>query len=382
MSLSTAIGAVNYQKCPADRTDVQPADLKDFVARNNGQGVPNGFIKTVEKGTAANRVSDEATDFAPRITLSNATNEQSDQLPEKNFRSVTCHSKINNTRFLNKHFEAINRALLPGGTYIGCVETYEQFRGRLTRQYPVFLRYPYYLAHFFVKRFLPKWEPTRRLYFRINKGKNRSISLPEVLGRLVSCGFEAVEYREIDGLTWYAARKVREPHFDPDPTYGAIVRLHREGYHGRLITIYKLRTMHPYAEYIQEYAFRQNGLDRGDKIKDDFRVTSWGRALRKYWLDEFPMLWNYLRRDIKLVGVRPLSAQKLSLYRPELRELRRKVKPGLIPPYYADLPDSLEGMQQSETRYLEQYLENPWRTDARYLVKALYNIIIRRARSR
>ncbi len=314
--------------------------------------------------------------------LTHASNEQSDQLRENTFRSVTCRSKINNVRYLNKHFEAINRALLPGGTYTGCVETSEQFRVRLTRQYPAAVRWPFHLAHFIVRRMLPKLGITKRLYFRITKGKKRAISLPEVLGRLASCGFDPVEHHESGGLTWYAARKSGVPYYDPDPTYGAIVRLRREGHHGRLITIYKLRTMHPYAEYLQEYAFRRNGLDRGDKINDDFRVTAWGRILRKYWIDELPMLWNYLRRDLKLVGVRPLSAHKLSLYSPELRILRRRVKPGLIPPYYADLPDSLDGMQQSETRYLEQYLASPWRTDARYLVRALWNIIVKRARSR
>ena len=314
--------------------------------------------------------------------LTQATNEQTDRLQENTFRSIVCHSKINNTRLLDRHFEAINRSLVDGGTYVGCVESHEQFHRRLILQYPAALRYPYYLAHFIVKRFLPKWELTRRLYFRINKGKNRTISLPELLGRLVSSGFEPLEYREIDGLTWYAARKIRAPYYDADPTYGTIARLRREGFKGEMITIHKLRTMHPYAEYLQEYAFQRTGLDRGDKILDDFRVTAWGRILRRYWIDEIPMLWNYLRRDLKLVGVRPLSAHKLSLYSPELRKLRREVKPGLVPPYYADLPDSLEGMQESETRYIQQYKKAPFRTDFRYFVKAVYNILIKQARSR
>ncbi len=373
----------------------RPLERRDAGKDGNATSGKNGGATTGKNGGATTASPAIADSVGPQvnghkrveapagqtITLARASNAASDQLPENTFRSIVCNSKINNVRYLNKHFEAINRALIAGGTYTGCVESYEQFRGRLDRQYPAVLRYPYYLAHFIIKRFLPKWEVTRRLYFRINKGKNRVISLPEVLGRLVSCGFEPLEYREIDGLTWYAVRKIRQPYYDMDPTYGALVRLRREGLHGNMITIYKLRTMHPYAEYLQEYAFRQNGLDRGDKFPDDFRVTRWGRLLRTYWIDEIPMIWNYLKGDIKLVGVRPISEQKLSLYSPELRKLRREIKPGLIPPYYADLPDSLEEMQESETRYIQQHKKVPFHTDLRTFFKVLYNIVIKRARS-
>ncbi len=71
----------------------------------------------------------------------------------------------------------------------------------------------------------------------------------------------------------------------------------------------------------------QNELDRGDKIHDDLRVTAWGRLLRKYWIDEIPMLLNYLKRDFKLVGVRPISAQKLSSTPPNSENCAAKSNP-------------------------------------------------------
>src|SRR5690625_5422146 len=79
--------------------------------------------------------------------------------------------------------------------------------------------------------------------------------------------------------------------------------------------------------------------------------------MRKYWVDELPMFINYFRRDLKLVGVRPLSTHYFELYPRELQDLRIQVKPGLVPPYYADLPSGLEEIQESEKRYLEAYLE-------------------------
>ncbi len=315
------------------------------------------------------------------VRLAPADNSESDRLKPESCDKVICDSKINNTRYLNKHFEAINRALLPGGTYAGCVESYEQFCTRLVRQYPAVLRYPYHLLHFILKRLFPKLNVTKRLYFYLTKGKNRVLPLPEVLGRLVSCGFEPVEYHQNDGLTWFTARKVRDPHYDMDPTYGPIVRLNRIGQHGKRLTIYKLRTMHPYAEYLQDYIYRRNNLQAGGKFDDDIRVTRWGRMMRRLWLDEQPMWWNYLRRDIKLVGVRPLSPQYFHLYPAQMQEYRSRFKPGLIPPFYSDMPVTFEEIVESERRYLQAYERNPWRTDARYLVRALYNIVIRRARS-
>ena len=160
-----------------------------------------------------------------------------------------------------------------------------------------------------------------------------------------------------------------------------MIHLLRIGRGGRLVKIYKLRTMHPYSEYIQEYVYTQNHLASGGKIRDDFRVTTLGRFLRRYWLDELPSLWNWLRGDVKIVGVRPLSRHYFSLYSPELQQRRIGFKPGLIPPFYADLPESLEEIQASEMRYLDAYEKAPLRTDWRYFRKAVYNIVVRGAKS-
>ena len=94
------------------------------------------------------------------------------------------------------------------------------------------------------------------------------------------------------------------------------------------------------------------------------------------------MLWNLLRGDIKFVGVRPLSKHYFSLYSPELQQKRIRHKPGLIPPYYADLPATLDEIMASEMKYLELYEKSPLKTDIVYLFKAFYNILFRNARSR
>ncbi|MBP5708356.1 MAG: sugar transferase, partial [Bacteroidales bacterium] len=84
-------------------------------------------------------------------------------------------------------------------------------------------------------------------------------------------------------------------------------------------------------------------------------MTTWGAFCRKIWLDEFPMFINVFKGDLKLFGVRPLSAQYFSLYKKDVQERRIKYKPGLVPPYYVDLPVDLDEIQASEIKYFDKY---------------------------
>jgi len=81
------------------------------------------------------------------------------------------------------------------------------------------------------------------------------------------------------------------------------------------------------------------------------------------------------------VGVRPLSFHYLDLYDKDLKDLRKKVKPGLVPPFYADLPETFEEICDSERRYIHAFLKHPFRTQCIYFYKAFVNIAIKGARS-
>jgi lipopolysaccharide/colanic/teichoic acid biosynthesis glycosyltransferase len=93
------------------------------------------------------------------------------------------------------------------------------------------------------------------------------------------------------------------------------------------------------------------------------------------------MFINLFKGEMKLVGVRPLSRHYFDLYPKDLQELRIKVKPGLVPPFYADLPQTLEEIIESEREYLVSYQEHPIRTDFKYFFLAWYNILVKKARS-
>jgi hypothetical protein len=219
------------------------------------------------------------------------------------------------------------------------------------------------------------------IYFSITRGKGRRVSRAEILGRLCFCGFKIVDEQEFGHRFFFIAKKATTPSTNENPTYGPLVQLQRSGLGGRPIKVYKFRTMYPFSEFLQDYVYEKNSLAEGGKFKDDFRVTGWGRFMRRTWLDELPMLYNWIRGDLQLVGVRPLSRQYLELYDEDLKELRKKVKPGLLPPFYADMPESLEEIMESERKYIRAYLNRPMRTQMRYFGVGVWNIVVRGGRS-
>lgn len=84
----------------------------------------------------------------------------------------------------------------------------------------------------------------------------------------------------------------------------------RVGKGGKLIKVYKFRSMIPNAQKLlmtdprlkrlfKEY--KQNNY----KLKDDPRITRMGAFIRKYSIDEFPQLFNVIKGNMSLVGPRP-----------------------------------------------------------------------------
>ncbi len=103
----------------------------------------------------------------------------------------------------------------------------------------------------------------------------------------------------------------------------------RVGLRGRQFDLYKFRTMIVNAEKLKKDLEADNEADGPVfKIKDDPRVTSIGRFLRRSGLDELPQLFNILKGEMSLIGPRPPLPSEIILYkRWQLRRL--SVKPGL-----------------------------------------------------
>ena len=298
----------------------------------------------------------------------------------KNF--IFLLSRINDVRFINKFFEKVNSKLQKGDFFVCNIETFAARRKRKKISRIPIISHLYFFVEFIFMRVFPKVYPFKIIYFQITKGKNRILSKAEALGRLISCGFEIIDFKSIDGKLHIISKKIGKPYFDDAPSYGPVYKMPRLGKNNKIIKVYKFRTMYPYSEYLQDYIYKKHGTETGDKANNDFRISLLGGFFRKFWIDELPMIINLLKGDIKLVGVRPLSKNKFKMYPLNVQKKRSKFKPGLIPPFYFDLPNNFKELIDSELKYLMRYKKNPFLTDLRYFFIIFYNIIIKGARSR
>ena len=100
-----------------------------------------------------------------------------------------------------------------------------------------------------------------------------------------------------------------------------IFRQRRYGLDGQEIVVYKFRTM----------ATSDDGAHVPQARKNDPRVTSLGRFLRRYSLDELPQLFNVLQGRMSLVGPRPHAVAHNESYRKLITGYmgRHKVPPGI-----------------------------------------------------
>lgn len=304
------------------------------------------------------------------------------KLPSYRFDAIVNFMPLNQIRGVNKLFTTVNDKLPDNGIWICCYEPQSVTKRNILNRFPPLIGWMYYVAFFCYKRVLPKLFMTSRLYFDITEGKNRVLSKAEVMGRLCYCGFEIIDERKKGDLNYVVARRKFRPEITARRLYGILVKLKRVGKNGKLFKVYKFRTMHPYSEFLQAYIYDRYSLQEGGKFNHDIRVTTLGRIMRKYWMDELPMLINWLKGDMKLVGVRPISQHYFSLYSKELQEQRTRHKPGLLPPFYADMPKTLDEIQASEIRYLTMCEQRGTLvTDFVYFWKIVGTIVFKRARS-
>ena len=134
------------------------------------------------------------------------------------------------------------------------------------RSFPKFIL----VWNFLFKRIIPKLSLTKKYYFDITKGNDQLLSKAEGLGRLVSCGFKIMDFKSINGLIYFVVKKEKEPSYDRSPSYGPLYAMPRIGKNGKIIKVYKLRTMHPYSEYLQDYVLKVNGYAKPASLQTIF----------------------------------------------------------------------------------------------------------------
>ncbi|KXF70122.1 hypothetical protein AQ487_00110 [Enterococcus faecalis] len=103
---------------------------------------------------------------------------------------------------------------------------------------------------------------------------------------------------------------------------------YRIGKDGRPFKMYKFRSMVLNAESLL-LSLQEKNEASGPmfKIKNDPRITKFGKFIRKTSIDELPQLWNVLKGEMSLVGPRPALPSEVNQYT-KYQKCRLIVKPG------------------------------------------------------
>ena len=131
----------------------------------------------------------------------------------------------------------------------------------------------------------------------------------------------------------YDCKLVRDPNGKKDPTVkGALYTSLRVGKNGKIFKFHKIRSMCPGAESMKAQLL-EYGINEADepafKLKDDPRITKFGKFIRKTSLDELPQIWDIFIGKMSVVGPRspiPSEVEKYSDYQKQ----RFLVKGGLL----------------------------------------------------
>jgi exopolysaccharide biosynthesis polyprenyl glycosylphosphotransferase len=109
-----------------------------------------------------------------------------------------------------------------------------------------------------------------------------------------------------------------------------LFRQMRSGLNGRPFTMLKFRSMITDAEQLKQELAALNEMDGPVfKLSEDPRVTSVGRIIRRFSIDELPQLINVLRGEMSLVGPRPLPVDEVKRFDDFAHRRRLSVRPGL-----------------------------------------------------
>jgi len=303
-------------------------------------------------------------------------------------------TRINDVSRLNWFLMFCAKRITEGGFIVVRYMPLENIIKNFKRHYKGLRYWMIFILHFIWYRAIPKIPWLDTLYFSspiawldtlhlsVVKSRNRALSKAEAWGRLAYYGMHVIAESEGDGEIYLIAQRNEMPVHNKKPSYYPVVALEKVGLDGKIIRTHKIRTMFPFSEYIQKRLYEDHGLTSTGKFAHDFRLTEIGKFMRRYWLDELPQIFDWLRGDIKLVGMRATSRHFLSLYPKELYDLYILIKPGLIPPIFDGSTTGFDQIVAVELTYLKSYWEQPIRTDVRYFFRTLTDILFRGVRSK
>jgi lipopolysaccharide/colanic/teichoic acid biosynthesis glycosyltransferase len=345
------------------------------------------FKEKSQRERIIERIGNEAFSYIEHFIDTNSEKTQllfyaKDQVAKKGvYDDIVSLKALNSITKLDSYLIKVNHSLEDSGKFIGFVKTNKQRKeSQRLGKVPVLGKMSVF-GEFVFHRIFPKIGGLKHLYFGLTRGKHQRLSKAGVLGRLIKFGFKIIELEEdINGVMYFVVKKVKKPDVKSRASNGFIYKFPRVGQYGKLISVYKIRTMHAYSEYLQDYIVNTNGYGINGKPSNDFRVPSWAKFVRRYWLDELPQLINVLKGEMKLFGVRPVTDRYFQDIPKHIQKLRFSQKPGCIPPYLAYNKDSSkESVLMAEEDYLKLNKKGFF-VDLKFIAFAIKNIVFNNKR--
>jgi lipopolysaccharide/colanic/teichoic acid biosynthesis glycosyltransferase len=146
------------------------------------------------------------------------------------------------------------------------------------------------------------------------------------------------------------------------------------GRNGQPFVGYKFRTMFVDADQMRERLQDRNEMTGPFfKMRNDPRVTTVGRVLRRFSLDELPQLWSVIKGDMALVGPRPTQVFEYELLE-DWQKRRIAVRPGAVSSWIVTGKTfDFDQMVRLDLDYADHW--SIW-TDVKILVKAIPYVLL------
>ena len=163
--------------------------------------------------------------------------------------------------------------------------------------------------------------------------------------------------------------------FIDDPKGSPYFHQERVGRGGKVFKFYKFRTMVVDAEdQLKNIEHLNEVSGHAFKIKNDPRVTKFGKFLRRTSLDELPQLWNVLKGDMSIVGPRPPLPREVALY-DAYEKQRLYITPGLTCIWQVQKERNHLSFDEWVELDVEYLHKRSWLFDLKLIIKTLLIMI-------
>ena len=169
-----SISQDTFLKWTKEFLEISKKELKQFKV-NSSEYLRNKEMICSISGLEVFNYLENYLDFSTK-NLFIHTDEKSNKLDRvEKLKSIVTLKKINDIRYINKHFEKVNSKLCQDGIFVGCLETFTARKNRKKINSIPVLSSIYFLGEFFFKRILPKLSYSKKYYFDFTKGQDQII---------------------------------------------------------------------------------------------------------------------------------------------------------------------------------------------------------------